>query len=175
MEIADFLNQLGKPYIVKKKEHVFHQGEQGRNLFYVVKGILKAYYLTTDGKEFVKSFIMETNLIGSLSAAINGEANTFSLVCLEDCELVEVDFNKLLSTTRDDPKMNQIIMDILVKLAIKKEKREYQFLCLTPEERYNIIRDETPDLLNRVTQNDIARYLGITPVALSRIRSRSQK
>jgi len=35
--------------------------------------------------------------------------------------------------------------------------------------------DENPHLANRVTQADIARYLGITPVALSRIRGRAKK
>ena len=30
----------------------------------------------------------------------------------------------------------------------------------------------TPDLLKLVTQNEIARYLGVTPVGLSRIKKR---
>ena len=53
---------------------------------------------------------------------------------------------------------------------MKKERREYEFLCLSAEERYRLLIKRSPDLVRQVTQNEIARYLGITPVALSRIR-----
>ena len=66
----------------------------------------------------------------------------------------------------------QFVIDGLLELAMKKERREYEFLCLSAEDRYRLIREREPTMLGRVTQNDIARYLGITPVALSRIKSR---
>jgi DNA-binding Xre family transcriptional regulator len=34
--------------------------------------------------------------------------------------------------------------------------------------------EDAPDGLRRIKQKDIARYLGITPVALSRIRGKSK-
>lgn len=48
-------------------------------------------------------------------------------------------------------------------------------LALSPEENYRQLLAESPDLAQRLTQNDIARYLGITPVALSRIRGRRRR
>jgi len=57
-------------------------------------------------------------------------------------------------------------------LGLKKEIREYRLLCLSAEEAYKDFLQMNPKLLERLTQVDIARYLGITPIALSRIKKR---
>jgi CRP-like cAMP-binding protein len=64
------------------------------------------------------------------------------------------------------------MVDFLLSFGIRKELREYELLCLSAEERYRRLLTNTPALLDKVTQNDIARYLGVTPVGLSRIKTR---
>ena len=56
--------------------------------------------------------------------------------------------------------------------AMAKEKRERELLTMSPEERYRQFISDYPHLLGDLTQKDIARHLGITPVGLSRIASR---
>ena len=51
------------------------------------------------------------------------------------------------------------------------ERREYQFLALSAKERYQQFRSDYPGLEQRISQAQIASYLGINPVTLSRIRS----
>lgn len=53
----------------------------------------------------------------------------------------------------------------------------YQHLFLsriknTPQQRYEELLKEYPNIIQRVPQHYIASYLGITPVSLSRIRNR---
>lgn len=55
---------------------------------------------------------------------------------------------------------------------MKKERREYELLCLSAEDRYRALMENTPQLADMVTQNEIALYLGVTPVGLSRIKKR---
>ena len=45
----------------------------------------------------------------------------------------------------------------------------------TPEERYRQFLEDHDDLVGVVPQKDIARYLGVTPVGLSRIATRVRK
>jgi len=168
----EFLSQYGQRVNFGKGGHIFHQGEPEVNLYFVKKGLLKAYYLTEEGKEFVKSFVIENDLIGSLYSSQGNKLCSFNLICLEDCELVSINFELLRERAANDVGMANSLINFLVQLGMKKEKREYEFLCLNAAQRYDIIRKEKPELLSRVTQNDIARYLGITPVALSRIRGR---
>mgnify|MGYP000141280617 CR=1 FL=1 len=64
-------------------EFLARQGEPAPNLYFIAKGLVKMFYITADGKEFVKSFIREGQITGSLSALMEGGDSTFSIVCLE--------------------------------------------------------------------------------------------
>ena len=172
MNTFEFLKEKGRVIKKQKGDHIFRQGDQNRNMYVVIKGLMKAYYLTPDGKENVKTFLKETNFIGSISACFSNTECTFNLMCLEDSELLEVGFDAVDTETKSDLHTAQFMIQGLLGLASKKEQREYEFLCLSAEERFRLFIDREPNLTERLTQNDIARYLGVTPVALSRIRKR---
>jgi CRP-like cAMP-binding protein len=169
------LTALGEPIRRERGVHVFRQGDANRHAYLVIEGLLKAYYLTADGKESIKSFISEHDLVGSLTAVQRDGECSFSLVCLEPCHLIEIPVDGLFGATRRDPALAQVMIGFLLDLAMKKERREMEFLTLTAGERYDLLLERTPQLPARVAQKDIARYLGITPVALSRIRSRRHR
>jgi len=175
MELSDHLTELGEFIEFNKGENIFTQGETSNHLYLVNKGFLKAYYTTPSGKEYVKSFISENNFIGISNTNYAKEGYCgYSLVCLEPSVLLRLRFPDLLDRIKREPDLTISVMNILIDVIIKKERREYEFLCLSAEQRYQQIKQHSPDILNRATQNDIARYLGITPVALSRIKHRTQ-
>jgi len=136
------------------------------------KGLAKMFYLTPDGKEFVKSFLPEGSFAGSLIAQLENRSSSFSIVCLEAIEVELIPYIDIQRLFESDPAALSFGFKFFQELALKKEKREFNFLCLTPEEQYRCFIDENPELAYRVNLADIARYLGITPVALSRIRRR---
>ena len=172
MDFLEFLSDNGSHAVLEAKEHLFRQGEVSPKFAYVRKGILKAYYLTYEGKEFIKSFICEGDVIGSIRSASEKGPSPFGLLALERCELVTFDFDCLLSAAVSDLPLARHAIASLMQFAMKKERREHEFLVLSPEDRYASLKLRSPELLQRVTQGDIARYLGVTPVALSRIRRR---
>lgn len=165
--------KLGSKVFCKKNEIILSQNESDTSLFYVEAGLIKAFYITEDGRELVKSFIEEGNVAGSLRCCIRGESSPFTLTCLEDCTLIKIEYGEIKKQMKTDVRLANQVFEVLADFAMKKEQREYEFLCLDAEQRYEKIRQETPQLLNRVKQQDLAKYLGITPVALSRIRGRS--
>lgn len=172
MESLSFMSKAGSLHCRKKGDHVFRQGDKDRNIYVIKNGLLKAYYLSEDGKEHVKSLLVEGAFIGSMTACHSGQGSSFSLVCLEDSELIALQFDELKTLAENNLDVAQFVINGLLELSMKKERREYEFLCMSATDRYQAIRDRDPALLERVTQNDIARYLGVTPVALSRIKSR---
>ncbi|MBY0349010.1 MAG: hypothetical protein K2W79_12185 [Hydrotalea flava] len=52
------------------------------------------------------------------------------------------------------------------------EDRIKLFILKSPEERYLDLLQYEKDVLERIPQHYIAKYIGITPVSLSRIRRR---
>lgn len=174
MDVNRYIRYHGEHRNYNKGDRLLAQGELCKDLYFVERGLIKVFYLTSNGREFVKSFITENAFITSLRSLMLGETSRFTVICLEPSSVIQLDFQELMSLATNDLEMSNSLNEALFQLAIKKEQREYEFLCLSAEERYQLLMDRSPHLAERVNQADIARYLGITPVALSRIRHRSR-
>lgn len=172
MNLNEYLKKYGKPQNYTKGSLIFSQGQKNENLYFVMNGIIKAFYTSHEGKESVKSFICSGEFIGSLNSIYENGETSFALECIDDVEVICINFNELYKNSEKDIEICLSLVDGLLQLAKKKELREFEFLNLSPEERYLALKERNPQIINKVTQNDIARYLGITPVALSRIRRR---
>lgn len=170
--VIEMLRSMAKERVIAKRTFLFRQGEPTGSFFYVQEGLLKAFYETRDGRLQTKTFVKEGGFIASMKAVFHGEACSFSTVCLEDSRVLEISRSDLMRASELDPQFVNILNSILLKVASTKEQREYELLCLSAEERYLLFCERESDLLERLSQEDIARYLGITPVSLSRIRKR---
>jgi len=120
----------------------------------------------------MKSFIADTGMFGTRTSQLLGKESPFSALCLEETELLYFPYAVFEKVCFDDLPLAQSIFYFTQWLGVKKETREYQLLCLSAEEAYVEFVNANPGLVKRITQIDIARYLGITPIALSRIKKR---
>lgn len=175
MRLDQFIAQRGRSIALASGEALVRQGDCNPPSYYLQSGLLKACYLTSDGKEFIKSFIDADSLIGSVSSALAAEPSPFGLVALEECHLVRFSLRELQVEAAKDLELAKQVIERLIRVLAQKEQREREFLTLSPEERYVALKKERPSLFERVSQNDIARYLGVTPVGLSRIKGRLAK
>jgi len=171
-EDKGILKQSITPLTFKKNHVVIHQGEICSQIYFIHTGLVKLSYLTLDGKEFIKSFIHEDGMFGSLHSQLTGGDSTFSVIALEDLEVEALPFSKLQVLLQNYPALQYSAMVFFQQLALKKEVREYEFLCLSARQRYEKFCQQRPELLERIKQADLALYLGITPIALSRMKHR---
>ena len=172
MRFSEFVASNGKPAKFEAGEHVFRQGDADRSIYLLREGLLKAYYLSDAGKETIKSFVLPGDTISSLSSAYRKTACTFNLIALEPSAVVGIEFDTLYANSQTDLELALEVMNLLLEFAMKKERREREFLTESAEDRYRLLIEQNPELVDKVKQKDVARYLGITPVALSRIRAR---
>jgi CRP-like cAMP-binding protein len=170
--VNDQFKNVGVVRFFPKGSFLFRQGDKVGNLFFVQTGLVKAYYETIDGKEFIKSFVGEGEFIASMQAVVADNTCSFSVLSLEASQVLEVPQQALLNLVACDLEVAWSVNKMLLDLSMKKEQREYELLCMPPEARYLAFCERGFELIGRLSQNDIARYLGITPVALSRIRRR---
>ena len=87
-------------------------------------------------------------------------------------ELLKIPYKKVREYATENLASANAVIDLLMAFAMKKEQREYEFLCLDAEQRYQNLLAKSVDITQYITQNDITRYLGITPVALSKIKNK---
>lgn len=148
-----------------------HQEVPQPDVFILTKGLVKLSYLTPDGREHIKSFLLDEGLLGPRAPLSQSNAS-FSATCLSDCRIVRISGHSFEKALSESAQLSGQMMRVLNLVAQKKEARERDLLCLSATERYQQLLKEQPTLCARLAQADIAGYLGITPVALSRIRGR---
>ena len=169
MDITELSEQYGISQSYQKKSYVFNQGDNNQYLYVVFEGLLKAYYSDEQGKEYIKSFLFPGDHIASTQALQGGKCS-FSLLCLQETRVLKIPYEKIRQLAANELDTANTIIDLLMSFAMKKEQREFELLCLSAEQRYQALLKRAPGITEQIRQNDIARYLGITPVALSRIK-----
>ncbi len=169
------MQQYGRAITLQQGGHLFRQGERDSRVFLVQKGLLKAYYIRPDGREHIKSFLPEGSIIGSMVALIDSHPCTFSLMALEQGTAVALPYDQLRQAAEADLGLANALVTFLSTYGKRKEQREYQLLSLSPEQRYRLLLEDMSGVAARISQADMAAYIGVTPQALSRIRRRLGK
>lgn len=149
------------------------QGQRDTGLFLILKGLVRFVYATPDGKEYNKSFAAENEFVGCLLSMLSAQACRFSIQALEDCQCLLLSNEKRKQLYQTHTQWERVGRVLAEQLALKKEAREAEFLLDSAEIRYQRFISEHPDWAQRLPQYHIASYLGITDVALSRIRHRN--
>lgn len=89
---------------------------------------------------------------------------------LEDSELLLLDKFSYDHLLLEIPKFERLFRKLLENRLIANERRIAATLSDSAEERYLAFLKSYPAIAQRVSLNQIASYLGITPESLSRIR-----
>ena len=77
-----------------------------------------------------------------------------------------------LEMIRQDAPVYNLILDKVVERQSEFMRHFFTFLKDSPQQRYEDLLKNEPEIVRRVPLQYIASYLGITQVSLSRIRAR---
>jgi CRP-like cAMP-binding protein len=170
-EIELFLT-LCKETTIKKDDYFISAGQTPGKFGFIVKGLVRYVYIDREGREFTKVFLAENSFVSSYTAMKNRTQSPFSIQALTPTEMIEVGYEQWQKLTRTNEVWNKFLIALLEKGYAIKEKRERELLFLDAESRYKIFREEFSVLESSIKQHLIASYIGITPIALSRIRKK---
>lgn len=154
----------------KKNEYLISSGEVAANFYFIIEGLVRFFYSTEDGKEFNKFFAMENRFAGSFHSLVLGQPCGYFIQALEDTNTLVLPNKQLYELYDRHPCWERMGRKNAEFLVIIKEAREKELLLDSLETRYRRFLVEYPGLVDRVPQYHIASYLGVTGVALSRIR-----
>lgn len=155
-----------------KGDFLIRQGQSASKLMFLATGLARYVSISPEGKEFTQSFASAPGLAGSTRAMVYRTPALFGIEVLEACLCLEFEWNHFFETLKHYPGFLETYVHLLETLFIGKEERENAFVQLSAEQRYLNFLDQHAELANRIPLQYIASYIGITPVALSRIRKR---
>jgi CRP-like cAMP-binding protein len=156
----------------QKGQLLITQGEAAPKLYFLVKGVVRYLSVSPEGKEFTQSFACAPCISGSTRAMTRNVKALFSIEVLEDVICLEFDWQIFYQQMKSQPDFMLAYNHLLENLFIKKEEREYAFVQHSAEQRYLTFLDNNPELRDKIPLKMIASHIGITPIALSRIRKK---
>ncbi len=152
----------------EKDEQMITLGELPDKIYYICEGLCRSYYIDQKGNDVTRFFIEEGDWCLT-EIQILDEPSELCVETLEKCTFLVFQIADF-SVVNEDGFMKDVYIQALKNNIRYKIKRESIFLMCSATERYQDFKQRYPDLENRITQNQLASYLGITPTSLSRIR-----
>ncbi|MGO0676575.1 Crp/Fnr family transcriptional regulator [Citrobacter werkmanii] len=149
---------------------LLRQGEAQSKIHLLHHGVARAVYHANNGVERVKEFYFAGEYCFLYLNWLTKTPADYSLQMITAGETSEISLALL-----DAPENQDIKTQLLIQQLIYKEKKEQMLLLNTPEQRYRYVQTHFPDWESQLTQRDLANYIGINPVSLSRIRQRLNK
>ncbi|WP_194767605.1 Crp/Fnr family transcriptional regulator [Tamlana sp. I1] len=156
----------------KSGTQICKTGEVPTKVYLLVSGMMRAYLSSEEGKEFTKSFFMPFSFVGSFTGLIQKKPSKLIYETLSDCKVYELNFSDFRELCQDDLNISNLYNRVLEHIFIKYEERQLELISMDATERYLKLRKKMPDLEHLIPQYQIASYLSISPVQLSRIRKK---
>lgn len=156
----------------KKDQLLIGQGQLAPKLFFLVKGFVRYMSISPEGKEFTQSFACAPSVAGSTRAMTRKNPALFSIEALEDVLCFEFEWSNFFTAMESQPGFLAAYNCLLENMFIKKEEREYAFVQHSAEQRYLDFLETSPQLRDKIPLKMVASHIGISPIALSRIRKK---
>jgi CRP-like cAMP-binding protein len=172
---------------------LFSTGELHPYLYFVQSGLLKAQLRLPDGRLTTVFFAEEGDVAAPLSAmgaegirrvvsrglhpraatlrSIVEQQSLHTMIAIEPSLVLRVSFRVVEHLTTQHLQWSRLL-GMLALMHATTLQVDIGWLRSTPEQRYRALLTEQPGLVQRVTQRDLASFLGVTDVALSRIAKR---
>lgn len=156
---------------IEKGHLLLRAGEICEHVFFVEKGLLRAFTIDDLGKEHIIQFASEGWYISERNSLYFNEPSIFFIDAVESTQVVAMGRDFSYVASKISPSFIAFLEKLLNNHIRHLQKRLVMMLSATAEERYRYFLDQYSDLTKRVPQWMIASYLGITPESLSRVRS----
>lgn len=174
-EEKELVTQSFHPRLYRKRQYLLQEGNTCTHLNFVVRGCLRMYKIDEQGTTHILQFAAENYWINDLGSFHSDKPSQLNIDALDDTMVLQINRNDLISLFTQAPKFDRIFRVLIENSYVSLQKRLLQNISSTAEERYQAFFDTYPHLVNRLSQTQIASFLGITPEFLSRLRNKLSK
>ena len=157
---------------IKKRSFLLQEGETCKFEGFVIKGLFRVYHIDTNGFENILYFAIENWWVTDIDSFTNSKPSQLYIEALEDSEVLLVSKKDKEFAYTNLPQIEKLFRIMTQKTHVALQRRMIDNLSKTADQRYLDFIGKYPQLLQRLTNLQIAAYLGISHEFLSKIRKK---
>lgn len=167
-EILIYFEELN----LRKKHILLEEGKVCDQYFFVLKGILRKYYINDKGSEQTIQFAIENWWMTEDFSLITSKSSEFYIQTVEKTDLLIISKDKMEKLCLRFPILNIYFKTIYQKAYAASQMRMKLSSEMTREQFFWHFNQQYPAFLQRIPQYMVASFLGFTPEYLSEIRKK---
>ena len=169
------LAEVFKARRVRRRQFILQEGDVCQHNTFVVEGCFRMYLVDPNGKEHNLQFAIENWWIGDIGSFHSDQPSRLAIEALEHSVILQITKQDQLRLFVEYPKFNRLFRVLTENALVSAQRRILQNISSTAEERYLDFVGRYPDFFVRISNLQIASYLGVTPEFLSTIRKKLAK
>ncbi len=156
---------------VYEKGHVFiDRGKRNNKEYFVYEGICRSFLLNPEGEEVTLSYFLESSVLSPNKTRTANQISHLNFQALTKLKVASLDADKFEQLMIDHIDIREFGNMVLQNELLAKVEKEIGLASLNAKERLILFREKYHFLENLISHVDIASYLGITNISLSRLR-----
>lgn len=165
----DLLKEL-RSKTFTKNTFLLKPGAVCKYFYYIEQGLTKSFSYNND-KEFIMAFYEENMMFTELSSYLTQKPSKYMLLALEKTTVSYIHRDAIEKLCNRHHSIETAVRKLFTITSGCFMERISEMLEEDAKERYHNFVNDYPSLLQRISLGDLANYIGITQVSLSRIRA----
>jgi CRP/FNR family transcriptional regulator, anaerobic regulatory protein len=156
---------------IKKNEVILKAGEVSEKIYFIEKGLLRAYYLI-NGEEVSAWFKRENEFIVSIGSFYTGKPSYEYIEAIEDSEVWYISKSQMDEYCARSIEFALVALLHTRPVLIEWDELLYCTRKQNSKARFDLFMKTKSDLLHRVPDKFLASYLGMTPETFSKVKTK---
>jgi len=154
----------------RKGELILETNTVCKRIYFVDSGLVKTFFYT-DTREFIMRFFPEGSMFTVLDSFVLQKPSSYSVLALEDTTITCLNHDDLEMLCQQYHAIETFYRKLISLAAVNMMDRISGTLEEKAQTAYLKFLTDYGPLMQRISLADLASYLGITQVSLSRIRA----
>ena len=160
---------------VVKKEFLLKEGEICQFEGFVTGGCFKVFHSDQNGTEHTLYFAIEDWWVADVDSFTNSKPSQLNIQALENSEVLLISKQNKEKLYQEIPEIEKLFRIMSQKNLVALQRRMIDNLSKTADQRYLDFLAKYPKITQRLTNIQIAAYLGVSPEFVSKIRRKITK
>lgn len=159
----------------EKGDVFINRGKKNNKEYFVYEGVCRSFLLSPEGEEVTISYFPEGSVLSPNKTRTANQISHLNFQALTKLTVAILNADKFEQLMINHIDIREFGNMVLQYELLSKVEKEIGFASLNAKERLILFREKYHFLENLISHVDIASYLGITNISLSRLRKELMK